>query len=219
MLKFPCLVLDHDDTVVQSMKTLSYPFFCYVLSLFRPGQSMSEQDYIRACHDLGFAQLCREYFGFTEEEIAREHLLWMDYILQHTPDPYPGIDDILRRQKQEGGLVCVVSHSSSENILRDYRAHFSIMPDAVYGWERPEEQRKPHSFPLEDIMEKFQLQPKDILVVDDMKLACKMAKPLGIQVAYAGWGDMGVPEIEKEMNCLCDYSFDSVEKLGQFLFC
>ena len=218
MLKFPCLVLDHDDTVVQSMKTLSYPFFCYVLSLFRSGQTMSEQDYIRACHDLGFAELCRKHFGFTEAELEKEHLLWMDYILQHTPDPYPGIDDILRRQKKEGGLVCVVSHSSAENILRDYRAHFSIMPDAVYGWELPEEQRKPHPFPLTDIMEKFHLQPQDILVVDDMKLACKMAKPLGIQVAYAGWGDMGVPEIEQEMNCLCDYSFSTVTEFQQFLF-
>ena len=27
MLKFPCLVLDHDDTVVQSEATVNYPFF------------------------------------------------------------------------------------------------------------------------------------------------------------------------------------------------
>lgn len=218
MLKFPCLVLDHDDTVVQSMKTLSYPFFCYVLSLFRPDQEMSEQAYIQACHDLGFAQLCRVHFGFTEEEIAKEHQLWMDYILQHTPAPYAGIDDILVRQKQAGGLICVVSHSSAENILRDYRAHFSIMPDAIYGWDLPEAQRKPNSFPLEDIMEKFHLHPKDILVVDDMKLACQMAQPLGIAVAYAGWGNMGVPEIEKEMHSLCNYNFSSVSDFRQFLF-
>ena len=25
MLKYPCLVLDHDDTVVQSEKTIGYP--------------------------------------------------------------------------------------------------------------------------------------------------------------------------------------------------
>ena len=28
MLKYPCLVLDHDDTVVQSEATVNYPFFC-----------------------------------------------------------------------------------------------------------------------------------------------------------------------------------------------
>jgi len=27
MLKNPCLVLDHDDTVVQSEATVNYPFF------------------------------------------------------------------------------------------------------------------------------------------------------------------------------------------------
>ena len=31
MLKYPCLVLDHDDTVVQTMRTLSYPCFCLEL--------------------------------------------------------------------------------------------------------------------------------------------------------------------------------------------
>ena len=218
MLKFPCLVLDHDDTVVQSESTINYPYFCYILDQFRPGQTMSEQDYIRACHDLGFAELCREHFSFTEEELAKEHLLWMDYILQHTPDPYPGIDDILQKQKQEGGLVCVVSHSSAENILRDYRAHFSIMPDAVYGWELPEEQRKPHPFPLTDIMEKFQLQPQDILVVDDMKLAWMMTHPLQGDIAFAAWGKLEFPELSKEMTRLCDYSFDSTRDLEKFLF-
>ena len=37
MLKYPCLVLDHDDTVVQSEATINYPFFCYILNRFRPG--------------------------------------------------------------------------------------------------------------------------------------------------------------------------------------
>ena len=73
MLKYPCLVLDHDDTVVQSMKTLSYPFFCYVLETFRPGASMSQEDYIAACYHLGFLELCRQYFHFTDREQAQEH--------------------------------------------------------------------------------------------------------------------------------------------------
>ena len=27
MLKYPCLVLDHDDTVVQTEKAIGYPYF------------------------------------------------------------------------------------------------------------------------------------------------------------------------------------------------
>ena len=46
MLKYRCLVLDHDDTVVQTMRTLSYPFWCLELEQFRPGTTMTLEDYI-----------------------------------------------------------------------------------------------------------------------------------------------------------------------------
>lgn len=218
MLKYPCLVLDHDDTIVQSMKTLSYPFFVYILDKFRPGATMSQQDFILNCHNLGFADLCRQHFHFTDAELADEHQQWMAYIRTHIPAPYPGVRRIIEKQKQEGGLICVVSHSSIENITRDYAAHFGIQPDAIYGWDLPQEQRKPSTFPLVDIMEKYRLKPEEILVVDDMKLACRMAKPLGVKIAYAHWDDMGVPELEAEMENLCDYTFRSPEELYRFLY-
>lgn len=218
MLKYKCLVLDHDDTVVQSMKTLSYPFWCLELEQFRPGASMSLEDYILECHRIGFADMCRERFGFTEEELKQEHSQWMEYILQNIPDPYPGIESVIRRQKEEGGLICVVSHSSSQNISRDYAAHFGIQPDAIYGWDLESHQRKPNPWPLQDIMSRFQLSPEDILVVDDMKLACAMAAPLGISVCYAGWSGMGVASLDAEMRELCRFAFDSTGELEKFLF-
>ena len=218
MYKYKCLVLDHDDTVVQSMKTLSYPFWCLELEIFRPGQTMTLEDYILECHNRGFAEMCRDCFHFTPEELKQEHAMWMDYVMCHTPDPYPGIDRIIHRQKEEGGIICVVSHSHKDNILRDYRTHFGIVPDAVYGWELPPEQRKPHSHPLLDIMKRFDLTPEEILVVDDMKLACQMADPLGIKVAYSGWNGLGVCDVDTEMRAICAYSFDSTEKLYNFLF-
>ena len=218
MLKFKCLVLDHDDTVVQSMKTLSYPFWCLELEQFRPGTTMTLEDYVLECHRLGFADLCKVRFGFTEEELKLEHKQWMEYIMQHTPDPYPGIERIIHRQKEEGGLICVVSHSHVDNILRDYKAHFDLIPDAIYGWELEPHQRKPNPWPLQDIMEKYNLKPKDILVVDDMKLACQMAAPLAVKVCYAGWSGMGVEALNSEMRNICDYAFDSTEELENFLF-
>ena len=218
MLKYRCLVLDHDDTVVQTMRTLSYPFWCLELEQFRPGTAMTLHDYILRCHELGFADMCRVCFGFTEEELAQEHSQWMEYILQNIPDAFPGIDRIIRRQKEEGGLLCVVSHSSFDNISRDYRVHFGIQPDRIYGWDRPPEERKPNPFPLLDIMETYGLKPEEILVVDDMKLACLMAKPLGVAVGYAGWDDMGVAQLQEEMERICEFSFHSTKELEEFLF-
>ena len=179
---------------------------------------MTLEDYVLECHRLGFAGLCKIRFGFTEEELKQEHKQWMEYIMQHIPDPYPGIGTIIRRQKEEGGLICVVSHSHVDNILRDYKAHFDLIPDAIYGWELEPHQRKPNPWPLQDIMEKFGLKPEEILVVDDMKLACQMAEPLGVDVCYAGWSGMGIEEVTREMESICTYSFDSLEEFGKFLF-
>ena len=218
MLKYRCLVLDHDDTVVQSMKTLSYPFFCYILKKFRPDAKMSLEEYVLDCHNLGFMELCKQRFQFTDEELADEHAQWKAYILTHTPDAYLGIERIIHRQKEEGGLLCVVSHSGFDNITRDYASHFDVQPDAIYGWDIPPEKRKPNPWPLQDIMKRYDLKPEELLVVDDMKLACLMAQPLGVKVCYAGWSGMGVESVTEEMTALCDLRFDTTEELFRYLF-
>ena len=142
----------------------------------------------------------------------------MDYVETHIPPVFPGIPELIRRQREAGGLVCVVSHSSVVNITRDYDLHIGLRPDAVYGWDYPEQLRKPNPFPLLDIMEKFRLSPEELLVVDDMKLGGSMAHPLGVQVAFAAWGRKDFPDLSREMRSLCDFSFDTPEELGAFLF-
>lgn len=218
MLKYPCLVLDHDDTVVQTEKTIGYPYFCSILSEFRPGETISLQDYVRDCHELGFAEMCRSRWQFTPQELVDEYRGWMDYVRTHVPDIFPGIERIVRRQKEAGGLVCVVSHSCVENITRDYRKLIGVQPDAIYGWDYPEELRKPNPFPLEDIMRRYALKPEQLLVVDDMKLAWRMAHPLHVRIAFAAWGKQDFPELASEMRALCDDTFDTTEELEHFLF-
>lgn len=218
MLKYPCLVLDHDDTVVQSEATVNYPFFCYILDQFRPGTKITLEEYTRGCFQLGFADMCRKWYGFTEQEIEVEYHGWQAYIVHHTPDPFPGIGNVIRRQKEEGGLICVVSHSCIQNITRDYTAHFGVLPDDIYGWDLPEEKRKPSTYPLEQIMAKYSLKPNQLLVVDDMKPAWEMASKVGVPIAFAGWGRLDCPELSQQMRQLCDFSFTSTEDLEKFLF-
>ncbi len=218
MLKYRCLVLDHDDTVVQSEKTIGYPFFREIVRQFRPGRDITLEEYLTGCHELGFANMCRQTYQFTEEELLKEFLAWKAYVREHIPEIFPGIDRIIHRQKAEGGILCVVSHSGKENIARDYRVHFGIQPDAIYGWDLPEEKRKPNTFPLEDIMEKFQVTRDEILGVDDMKLAWDMANKVGVKTAFAKWGKEDFPSLCEEMQRLCDYTFRRISDLEAFLF-
>ena len=218
MLKYPCLILDHDDTVVQSETTINYPYFCYILDQFRPGATITLEEYTKGCYSPGFAGMCREKFQFTEQELIDEYAGWKDFIRTHIPAPFPGIERIIRRQKEEGGLLCVISHSSQENITRDYKTHFDILPDDIYGWDYPEHQRKPNTYPLEMIMAKYGLKPEELLVVDDLKPAWVMCRNAGVPIAFAGWSKLEVPQITEEMTKLCDFAFSSTESLEKFLF-
>ena len=73
-MRFPCLVLDHDDTVVQSEMTVNFPYFLQVLNAFRPGQTTTAEEYARECNRVGFADFCRQRFHFTEQEILDEYM-------------------------------------------------------------------------------------------------------------------------------------------------
>ena len=218
MLKYPCLILDHDDTVVQSETTINYPYFCYILDQFRPGATITLEEYIQGCYHPGFAGMCRQRFQFTEQELIDEYRGWMGYVRTHIPPPYPGIEQIIHRQKEEGGMLFVVSHSSEENITRDYQTHFGILPDGIYGWDLPEHQRKPSPYPLEHIMQTYGFAPEQMLVIDDLKPAWQMASAVNVPIAFAAWSKNEVPEVTAEMNQLCNFTFQTPAELAEFLF-
>ncbi len=218
MLKYPCLVMDHDDTVVQSEATVNYPFFRDLLGTFRPGRTITLEEYTDGCYRLGFAEMCHQWYGFTEAEIREEFCLWQAYIQDHTPAIYPGIDAVLRRQRAEGGKICVVSHSSQVNIRRDYLRHFGFLPDQIYGWDLPPHQRKPSTYPIEQILKSCGYDPRELLIVDDMRPAYEMGRSAGVEIAFAAWGRLNSPEILSEMTSICDYSFYSTKELEKFLF-
>lgn len=218
MLKYPCLVLDHDDTVVRSESTVNYPAFLEALRVLRPGETISLPEYTLWCFRHGFSALCTQRFGFTEAEFQVQFQIWLEYVMTHIPPCFPGIGRILRRQREAGGLICVVSHSARENILRDYERHFGLRPDCIYGWELGPERRKPAPYSLDQIMAAYSLSPGELLMVDDLKPGYDMAESRGVDFAWAGWAREDIPEISQFMQQACTYMFRSPQALEQFLF-
>lgn len=215
-MRYKCLVLDHDDTVVNSTATIHYPSFLAYLHEVRPGAYYSLEDYFRWNFEPGTLEFFRDIVGFSEEELTAEFRFWQEYVRARVPEAYPGIREILQRHRAAGGLIAVISHSVSANILRDYRENALPEPDAVYGWELPPEQRKPNVWPMEDLMRRFALEPQDILMVDDLKPGYDMCRACGVPFAAAGWAN-NVPEIEEFMRKNCDFYFKTVKELDDFL--
>lgn len=218
MLKYPCLVLDHDDTVVQTEKAIGYPYFREFIERVRPGKTLTFAEYVKDCNNMVFADMCRAKWQLTEEELWEEYTGWKAYSRSHIPPLCEGIAQVIRRQKEAGGIVCVASLSTHEIIARDYMQHLGFMPDAVYDYDLPCHQRKPNPYALEDILKRFHLTPDQVLVVDDMKLGWDMAAPLGVPTAYAAWSKVEFPELASQMRGIFTYSFDSPKDLEKFLF-
>lgn len=219
MLKYPCLVLDHDDTVVASEIAVNYPCFLEALKKFRPGEYMDHPEFVHWCFHYKFSNFLRIRYGFTPEEAKEEYLMWKDYARTHIPPVCDGIRKIILEQKRRGGLVCVVSLSSRETILRDYDLHIGTEPDLIFSSDDPREQRKPATYPLEKIMETYHLSPADLLVVDDLKTGLGMAKAARVPIAAALWCRQDAPEIIEYMTSRCEFAFHTTEALYDYLFC
>lgn len=215
-MRYKCLVFDHDDTVVNSTATIHHPCFVEFLSEYYPGRTCSLEDYFLKNFNPGFLAMCREDYGMTDAELDIEVEYWRRYVASRIPEAYPGIREIMERQRAEGGHICVVSHSYDFNIRRDYAANHLPAPELIYGWEQPEERRKPNPFPLQAIMEQLNLRAEDILMIDDAKPGYDMAMACGVDFAAVGWANDVAP-IERFMRANCGRYFKTVEELDSFL--
>lgn len=216
-MRYKCLILDHDDTVVNSTATIHHPAFLEALKILRPGVTISLEDYFRENFHPGFVEYCVQKLGMTDEELELEVELWRNYVKNHIPKAYDGFKDIIEMQKAQGGIVCVISHSYDFNIKRDYEANNLLQPDMIFGWECPPEKRKPSTYALEVIAQKYGLEPREMAVVDDLKPGYDMARAFGAFFVGAGWAN-DVLEIREFMKENSDVYFTKVEELQQFLF-
>ena len=215
-MKYKCLVFDHDDTVVNSTATIHYPCFVDFLAAYYPDKSCTLEDYFRLNFEPGFVPMCKELYGMDDAMLETETAFWREYVKTRIPRAYEGVGAIMERQKAAGGLVCAVSHSFADNIRRDWRANGLPEPDLVFGWEQPEERRKPHAWPLEEIMRRFALRPEDVLMIDDLKPGYDMAARCGVDFAAVGWSN-DIPEIEAYLRAGCPRYFKTVAELAAFL--
>ena len=215
-LKYKCLVLDHDDTVVNSTATVHYPSFVEYMKAYHPRVHLTLEEYFRYNFDPGVVPMFTDICGLTEEEMRDEERYWKEYVAHHIPEAYPGIREILQEQRARGGLITVVSHSFSEYILRDYRKNDLPEPDLVFGWEQPLERRKPQPWPLEEIMRRYELAASELLMIDDLKPGFDMAEACGVDFAAVGWSN-DIPEIERFMRRNSRLYFKTVAELSTFL--
>ena len=186
-LKYPCLILDHDNTVVRTSPDIQYPAFLHSLKCAGLDFSLSEREFLLIEYE-GLPSFIREHFHLTPKMFQKIDDGWFDYMSRHTAKIYDGMAEVLQRHRAAGGIITVVTHSPSSNVLRDYKAADLAPPDIIIDASQVPYHNKPRPWPVETICLQLQLQHADCLVVDDKPCGLDMALRSHASCVVAGWG-------------------------------
>ena len=216
---YRCLLIDHDDTCVDSTRHIHYPAHLEILKLLRPGlepqglEHWFEKNFNPGVYDYYTGEL-----AFSPAEMDEEFRIWRSFTRSRIPGFFPGIIDLLKEFRTRGGKIAVISHSEEAHILRDYReGGEGFLPDLVFGWEDDLTRRKPSPWPAEEAIRRLGADPAMTAVLDDLLPGVEMAQAAGVDAIGAGWGHR-IPSIEAGMRHRCRNYFYRVEDLRAFLF-
>jgi beta-phosphoglucomutase-like phosphatase (HAD superfamily) len=219
-LPYQCLILDHDDTAVNSTAVIHYPSHVESMRLLRPrAAAIDLEGWFLKNFEPGIMHYLTEELGLSQEELEIEYKIWRQYNTSRIPPFFPGFLESLRAYRARGGIITVVSHSEEDIILDTYRCAQGggdFLPDLVFGWDYDETRRKPSPWPVENILRRFNLSPDQALIVDDLKPGVLMSRATGVAIAAAGWAHR-IPEIHTYMRENCDIYFSSVEQFSSFI--
>ena len=77
-MRYQCLVLDHDDTVVNSTASVNYPAFVQTLRTLRPDVHMTLDDFFSYSFEPGFGALCSDILHFSDSEMDFQYRTWLE---------------------------------------------------------------------------------------------------------------------------------------------
>lgn len=218
-MHYRLLLIDHDDTAVDSTAVVHYPAHLEALKVLRPGLPRPTiEQWWMANFDPGIMEHLVHVLGMNEAELATEFEIWRSFTASRMAPFFPGFRELLCAFRDRGGRVAVVSHSERENILRDYRQPGSAAfePDLVFGWDHDPARRKPDPWPAREALARLGVDAGEALVVDDLRPGVLMARAAGVAAVGAGWAHR-VPRIRDWMRGNCLAYFDTVGEFGAFL--
>lgn len=216
-MRYKCLIMDHDDTVVDSTASIHYPAFKDTLKKIRPDVDISLDEFFKYNFSPGFIPFCKDILGFNEEEMAFQYINWQKNVNSKIPNVFDGMKDFLWKFYNSGGTICVSSHSDGKNILKHYKYHKLPPIERIYGWELGDDKLKPNIYTVDSIRDELGFRSSEIAMVDDLKPGRVMANNAGIDFIAVGWSHK-IEEIEEYFRKNSKIYCESVSELDSYIF-
>lgn len=220
-MKYRCLIFDHDDTTVDSTPSIHYLAHLEQMKrIGRESESSTLEEWFKVNFDPGFSVYIDKVLKLTGEEKRICYEIWREFTTVLTPPFFKGILPLMRDFRDSGGIITVVSHSEPDIIRSHYEKQREIpgfLPDRIIGWTGEPEKQKPYTWPVDRIVEQYNLDRRKILVIDDLRPGITMANRAGVDSAGVGWSH-NLKVIREGIEGECTYFFDTVEELRDLVF-
>ena len=219
-MKYTCLLIDHDDTTVDSTPSIHYPAHVEQMKqLGRERELLSLKDWFLINYSPGIQSYLADTLQLSAEEQEQCYRIWRTYTTRDVPKFFDGILDLLYGFRKDGGKIVVVSHSEPDIIKRHYELQTEypgFLPDRIIGWEGDITKHKPNPWPVFSVIEEYSIPKEQILVVDDLRPGIEMAVRGGVDSVAAVWSH-GIPAITEGLSEMSTYTAESIEGLAAIL--
>ncbi len=220
-MKYRYLLIDHDDTSVDSSPSIHHPAHLEQMKqLGRESESVGADEWMKINYDPGIQVYLDSVLKLNEQEKKLCYTVWREYARTRIPEFFPGILPIMEKFRGTGGIIVVVTHSEADMVRMHYQHQREVpgfLPDRIIGWTGDSLKNKPNPWPVFDVMREYSAQKQEILVVDDLKPGITMAQRAGVDSLGAGWSHH-IPEIMEDMKKNCTYYAETLQKFRDILF-
>ncbi|MBS3987782.1 MAG: HAD family hydrolase [Erysipelothrix sp.] len=193
-LRKKCLILDHDDTIINSQESIHYPLFVEVLKQLRPNiKPIDFERFIELSNEHGFVKMCRLLYHYTPQEIQYEYEYWRQRSSTIQAPSFNGLKEVLTQFVDTGGKIIVYTMNAKQNVIDDYERLFNLTPDVIIAHDSFYKLKKPYRLSLLKALDDLKLNVTECVFIDDTPMLLELKDRLNMDFIAANWAKSAQP--------------------------
>lgn len=185
--KTDTVLIDYDGTIMDTNQLIRNAWHYTFKKLGRKPPSDAE---IYSTYGEMMKETLRRFFGGSDEDLRRYAGIYRDYHIEHYNEGirlFPGVSDMLRRLKQKGFILCLVTSRMGNSTVTGLQ-QFGIreyFDDLVTADDTSA--HKPDPAPVLAALRKLGKEPGQAVMLGDTWFDMECAIRAGVSPVLAGW--------------------------------